>query len=31
LTTYMPSEPFALKGFWAKNEDFIVRFKKMRL
>lgn len=27
----MPSEPIVLKGFWAKNEDSIVRFKKMRV
>jgi hypothetical protein len=31
LTTYMPSELLVLKGFWAKNEELIVSFKKMRV
>jgi len=30
LTTYMPSEPLVLKGFWAKNVELIVSFKKIR-
>lgn len=30
LTTYMPSEPLVLKGFWAKNQALIVSFKKIR-
>ena len=30
LTTYMPSEPLVLKGFWAKNKALIVSFKKIR-